>query len=63
MMLHRHFEEENASENMTKLRDVNVSSDTTNPDDPLYVPVEDDSQVERKTKRGRPAKEESNDTD
>ena len=41
MMLHRHFENGN-SDNMTRFSDVslgNGSSDTTNPNDPLYIPV------------------------
>ena len=58
MMLHRHFEEdkEKRQSSMTRLSDVSPS-DSTNPNDPLYVPV-DENKVEGEPPRraGRPKK-------
>lgn len=57
MMVHRHQEGDvpGSAKNMTKLNDVKPHSDSTDPNDPLYVPVVD---VEDKTakKTGRPKK-------
>ena len=58
MMLHRHFEEDKAKRErgMTRLSDVTPSK-STDPNDPLYVPV-DDNKVEGEPPRraGRPKK-------
>lgn len=53
MMLHRHFEEAEKNENMTTSEDLLGHSDTTDPNDPLYVPTGE----EVKPRRGRPPKE------
>lgn len=50
MMLHRHFEEDKRIVEPTSSNDLNGSFDTTDLNDPLYVPVE----TEEKPRRGRP---------
>lgn len=53
MMLHRHFEETEKNENLTTTKDFVVYSDTTDQNDPLYVPTDEPV----KPRRGRPPKE------
>lgn len=47
MMLHRHFEEDKAKREagMTRLSDV-APSNSTDPNDPTYVPVPGDTSVD-----------------
>lgn len=59
MMLHRHFEadREKMKQNMTVSKDVQPS-DSTDPNDPLYVPLEKMAKEEEsKTRRGKARKE------
>lgn len=59
MMLHRHFEEDKKIDELTRMENLDASPDTTDPNDPLYVPVE----PEDKPRRGRPPKEVKHEAD
>lgn len=53
MMLHRHFEDAEKDGNVTTTADFAVHSDSTDPNDPLYVPTGEPTNP----RRGRPPKE------